>query len=123
MIARITGTGNAAALGSGNFVSYLRFPAVLSAGLAWRVNPPLTLSFAYEYEMWSYIKQVARVYSDNPALTAVAVNTLNGKDVGNIRVGAQYRPNKAKRVPCRLFLLPNSGTTSESGTGSARLQY
>ena len=88
--AYVTGNGSLQGAINGPFTMHLHFPATLSGGLSWQVTPAWLLSTAYDYEFWSYLDQVSRVYA-NATLNAIGTNTVDGQDEGTFRIGTQYR--------------------------------
>ena len=74
-----------------DFNAKLRFPAVLSTGVAWAPSEKLELAVAYDREFWSYFDSFRRNYS-NPTLAAVGNNVFDPDDSDTFRMGAVYRP-------------------------------
>ncbi len=79
----------------GRYTQDVKYPATFSAGVAWQITSKWLLSTAYENEMWSYVKEVAREYANTRV-----VNTLNAKDTNNYRVGVVYTPTSTHHFFC-----------------------
>lgn len=90
MSARLEGHGAFSGIRD-DFHAKLRFPAILSSGIAWTPNERWQLAAAWDWEMWSYLQTFRRDYT-NPTLRAVGTNTFQGRDVGTLRFGLTYRP-------------------------------
>lgn len=73
-----------------HFDSKVHFPAISSLGIAWNATDALLLSFAYDYEMWSYLEKIERKYSD-PLLNQIGTSIIDGQNKGTYRAGLLYK--------------------------------
>ena len=96
MASRLEGHGTFAGQRD-DFHAKLRFPAIMSAGLAWEPNEKLLLSATWDWEMWSYVEDFRRDYT-NATLGAVGTNNFDADDVGTLRIGAVYRPKPEHEI-------------------------
>ena len=90
MASRLEGHGTFSGLRD-DFHAKLRFPAIVSTGIAWEPNEHLQVAAAWDWEMWSYLENFRRDYT-NPTLRAVGTNVLDGDDAGTLRLGVIYKP-------------------------------
>ncbi|MDB6095935.1 MAG: putative Porin [Francisellaceae bacterium] len=76
---------------SDRFRAKMRFPGLITSGLAWQINDPWLVSFNYDYEMWSSIKKYQFQYN-NAILNSLGTIPLNAKDSQTFRIGTLYKP-------------------------------
>lgn len=78
---------------TGGFDTQFHFPGVLSTGVSAQVLPPLLLTLGWDYEMWSYLSEVRRNYS-NPLINSFAVSQVDAKNSSDYRAGLIFRANQ-----------------------------
>ncbi|MEM7543726.1 MAG: outer membrane protein transport protein [Pseudomonadota bacterium] len=93
MTARVKGSGtlrrSPAPTQRGKFKADFRFPAMISAGVAYRVRQDTVVSAALDWQLWSSINTVRRRYIDNPILTELAVNRVDADNSMTFRLGVR----------------------------------
>lgn len=91
MAAYVSGSGTLRGVGTDHFHATVHFPGTASLGLAWQALDALLLACTVDWEMWSYVKDIRRHYT-NPVHQALGVTVLHAHDAYNFRLGVIYTP-------------------------------
>lgn len=95
MKSNINGSGTLIGVGNDDFNLDLKFPAVVSLGLAWDYNDFLLFALSLDWERWSNIDEIRRNYT-HPAHQGAGVTTLDSDDSYNLHVGMILQPDDSE---------------------------